>query len=413
MAPKKTKNVPLDAESTKNSLLLARGALDKVFKEDDTFVDVDEDRLKMSLPHISSGSVIIDFLIGGSPNRFGVQPCPGFPRGRLINLYGHESSGKTTLCLQSAASVIRAGGKVCYIDWEHAIDIAYSEALGVPIRDKSKFMLAQPQTLEKGLAVVWAMCKAGVDLVVVDSVGSCVPQAVFEQTIGEQGQQTRVGAIAAAWSQFLPKLRGLITHTQTCVIGISQLRDAMNTGGGGFGGGEKSIQQGGKAWKFNSDVRLSLRKFQQEKGKGYDALTHTKIDTVTGVIAVAKIDKCRIAASQGKEAKFYIKFGEGIDDMRSIIDVAVAHNLVAKSGAWWSWEQSNGTTLRGCGMDAFKLEVKKTPGAWDELYKATLSAAVVTGDIGEEEDIPEEDLDLTAILMGAEAAGVPTEDGGE
>jgi len=409
MPPRKKNVATPDAADAKNSLLLARSALDRVFKEDDVFVDIDEDRLKQSLPHISSGSVIIDFLIGGTPNRYGVQPCPGFPRGRLVNLYGHESSGKTTLCLMAAAAVIRAGGKVCYIDWEHAIDIAYSEALGVPMRDKSKFMLAQPQTLEKGLSIVWAMCKAGVDLVVVDSVGSCVPQAVFEQTIGEQGQQARVGAIAAAWSQFLPKLRGVITHSQSCVIGISQLRDAINTGGGGYGG-EKSIQQGGRAWKFNSDVRLSLRKFQQEKGKAYDAMTHSKIDTVTGVIAMAKIDKCRVAASQGKEAKFYIKFGEGIDDIRSIIEVASNHNLVSKAGAWYNWDQANGNTIRGCGMDAFKAEVKKTPGAWEELYKATLSAAVVTGDAIDEEEV-EEDLDLTAILNGVQEPAPVAEDG--
>lgn len=412
MASKKSELAAAEkaAAASSNPLTQAIGVLGKVFgKDDDSFVAIDEDRLTRSIPHIPTGSVIIDFLIGGKPNKLGVSPCPGLPRGKLVNLYGAESCGKTTLSLTAAASTIRQGGTVCYIDWEHAVDLSYTEGLGVPVRDQTKFALSQPQTLEKGLSILWTMAKAGVDLIVIDSVGSCVPQAVFDKTIAEQGERGQIGAVAAAWSGFLPKLRGIIARTGTCVIGVSQLRDSMNTRGYG---GETTIQQGGKAWKFHSDVRLCLRKFATEKTKDFNTLMHTKEDTATGTVISARIDKCRIAASQGREAKFYIKFGDGIDDMRSIIEVASAHGVIKKGGAWYTWERNDGNTVRGQGLDQFRSEIRVMPGAWAELYKATLAVAVNVSDVVEDDDsVVEEDFsDIANIMAGGITGGVP-EDG--
>jgi recombination protein RecA len=284
-----------DGKRKSGALAAARSVMEKVFpKEQSAEVRIDEARFTESHPHLPTGSVIIDHLIGGIPNKRGVLPCPGLPRGRLVNLYGAESSGKTTFALTVAAETCRRGGTVAYIDWEHAIDIAYAKNLGVPIDDPNAFVLYQPETFEKGLSYLWGLTKAGVDLVVVDSVAAGATEAQWEQSVAEASSIGRVGAKAAIWSEFLPKLKALMSKTNTCIIGISQLRSKIDTGGfGAKGGGEKTQQQGGFAWKFYSEVRMGLRKIMTEKGKRYDPITHTQIDAAVGNIVLAKIDKCK------------------------------------------------------------------------------------------------------------------------
>lgn len=402
----------------RSGLAAARGVMNKVFPKDQSSeVSIDSARFTQSAPHLPTGSIVIDFLIGGVPNRRGIQPCPGLPRGRIVNLYGAESSGKTTLALTMARETCLRGGDVCYIDWEHSVDIPYAEALGVPIADESKFMLVQPETLEKGLSYLWIAVKAGVSLVIIDSVAAGATDAQWNQTLGEQGEIGRVGAKAAKWSEFLPKLKALMSKTNTCIVGISQLRAKINTGyGAGKGGGDPTTQQGGMAWKFYSEVRIGLRKVKTEKGKRYDAMTHTMIDVPIGNIVVAKIDKCKVAASQGREAEFFISFGEGIDDMRSVIELATNRGLVKRGGAWYTWERGDSTVLRGQGMEAFKAEILKTDGAWDELKTATMSFLATNPTIPTSletstEDRDEEELmsEISAMITGGE----PTETLGE
>lgn len=396
----------------KGNLSAARAVLGKIFKDDeDSVVTIDESRYKKSHPFLSTGSVIIDFLIGGIPNRYGVLPCPGLPRGRLVNIWGAESSGKTTLCLTAAAETCRRGGEVCYIDWEHALDIPYAKALGVPIDDPEAFLLIQPETLEKGLSYLWAMAKGGVDLIVVDSVVSAATKQEWERSIEEQGDMGRVGIKAAQWSRILAPLKALISRTNSCVIGISQLRKKIETGYGHKQMGDGTTPQGGEAWKFYSELRLGLKCVKTEKGSVRNRLTHKMEDMAVGNTVNVRVHKCKVAASQGRNGDIHIQYGEGIDNLRSVIEVATGYGLVRKaSGGRYSWEREGGENLAGHGMDAFKGEIIKTPGAWDELLKRTLAklaqadvAAVVDpedGDIADVEAVLGVDQDTLKEVQG-------------
>lgn len=397
---KKTTKKKADPAEKVNPLLAGKQIASKVL-QDDSFVDVDEGRLKKSIPHISTGSIVADFLIGGRANRFNVMPCPGLPRGRIVNLYGMESAGKTTFALTAAATVIAKGGTVCFIDWEHAIDLAYATTIGVPVQDPKKFMLVQTDSLEKGIKVMWAMSKAGVDLVIVDSVSAGIPEAVMSQDLEDKGSTGSggggLGNVARIWSQFLPQLQTVITRTGTCVIGISQLRDKINMSGYG----DKTTAAGGNAWKFYSALRLRLKRFKSLKEKSYDPRKHQKVEAASGIIVRLKIDKCKVAGSQGLEDDFYIKFGEGIDDVRSVIETASSHGVVKKGGAWYTWERGDGSEIRGQGMTAFKENLAAEDGAWAELYKLTMNA-LSTGTLADI-PVPEDDdfADIDAILTGS------------
>ena len=366
-------SAPASAPAAKrNALGEARKALGKVFKDGkQDFTKVDESTFRQAMAHIPTGSIVLNNLIGGKINKWGVMPCPGWPRGRIINLYGRESSGKTTLCLETSALVCAAGGTVCYLDWENAIDVSYAKSLGVPIEDAESFCLSQPVTFERGLAIIWTMARAGVDLIIVDSVGSGIPQAEQDRTIAEQGGQGQVGYAARKWSDFLPKLRNTISETNTCVIGISQLRSTISRGPGS---GPSELPQGGKAWKYYADVAVDLRRIASEKGSVYNPLTHKMDDALIANVVQAEIKKCRVSASQARSATFTIVYGEGIDDLRSVIEIGAANGVIKKGGAWYNWERPDGTLVRGQGLKSFKAEVLKSTALQEELYHQVMQA---------------------------------------
>jgi len=403
MPPKKDV-LPKDARPG-NALTDTTAVLVKAFalkKMSNPFVTLNDDDFLKPLPHIPTGSIMIDYLMGGKLNRYGVAPCPGFPKGKIVNLYGQESSGKTTLSLMVAASVIATGGTVVYIDWENAIVPSYAKSLGVPIEDKHHFMLCQPETLEQGAAIIYACAERGVDLIVIDSVGAGVPQAVLDQTIDEKGKQGRVGAMAQLWSNMLPQFRNKIMRSGSCIVGISQLRKSINTTG--HGPAPAPAAQGGEAWKFYSDIRFGLRRLNMEKSKEWDAMAHSsKEEIATGAKIRAKADKCKVSAMQGREVDFYIKFGEGIDDLRSVVEYASKLGIVKKEGSWYSWECPNGEAVRVQGTEKFQAAVKDAPNGVAELRRVTLerlyasdAALVAEDDKTEDDDM----LDLDSILSG-------------
>jgi recombination protein RecA len=383
-----------------NALMAARVAVGKALKDDDPTVNVDPNSLKKARPHIPSGSVALNYLIGGRPNRYGVAPCPGWPRGGVSQIYGHESSGKTTVALFAAAAVCAAGGMVCFIDWEHALDLSYARGLGVPVDDQTKFYLVQPNTLEDGMKVMWATAAAGIDLIILDSISAGVPEEVFKQTLEKTGHIGRVGLMAAKWSSFLPKVASLVNTTGTHVMGISQLRKKINTGGYG---GDTTQASGGEAWKFYSYVRMKFTRIKSEKGKVYNALTHKMEEQTVSSVIKAKIDKSKVSGSQQHTGEFYVVFGDGIDDLRTCIEVCVNHKKITKGGAWYTFERKDGTTIKSCGLPAFKQDLAQIPGAMVELTKLAMSTLQVVGAqapvIVEEED---EGIDLSQILSGAD-----------
>ena len=376
-------------------------AIEKVGLKDD-IVDLDINSLQESRPHITSGSVMIDRTIGGPKNPFGVIPCPGFPIGGIINIYGHESSGKTTLCLATAAEVVKAGGSVLYVDWENEIVPSYAAQLGVDIANTDGFQLLQPKTLEDGMKAIWSAAHFGVDLIVIDSVGAGIPKEWYEdQALKEKGNMGRVGLIAAKWSRFLPQVKAKLVENGGTCLAISQIRANIST----MGYGPKHTVQGGNIWKFQSAIRILLKKFKTLKTKEDDYFTGKKVERPTGIVVRAKLEKCKVGATQGNECDFYIRFGEGIDNISSYIDVAISYGLIERKGAWHYYQNTKGDRVSAQGAENLRQQLMEDPESMDLLIQNTRDilfkndgTAIPTSigdEIGEDpEEMEEIDLDF-------------------
>lgn len=327
----------------------------------DARAELNDATLQEALPHVPTGSDVVDYLIGGEANSFGVAPCPGWPAGRVSQVWGHESAGKTTLCLETAASVCQAGGTVLFVDWENDIVPDYAAALGVPITDPDRFELLQPETLEDGIKYAMTYAAAGVDLIIFDSVGAAVTRRIAERDALDVAEQSKVAELQSVWSQELPNLKKTIRKSGTTVIGISQVRANMNTGPGA-----KTKPQGGNSWKFYASVRLELRRVQNEKAREHNALTHKTDERVIGGIIKCKAVKCKVSRSQGREEVFYIRWGEGIDNVRTMIEIGAAHGVIKKGGAWLTWNDCPGGPLKLQGTEKMRAHML----ANDDHYQA-------------------------------------------
>lgn len=288
----------------------------------------------MQVDAIPTGSLGLDLALG----------IGGLPRGRIIEVYGPESSGKTTLALQVLAEAQKMGGEVAFIDVEHALDPAYASALGVDI---DSLLVSQPDTGEQAMEICEALVRSGaIDAVVVDSVAAMVPRAEIE---GEMGD-SHVGLQARLMSQALRKLTGVIGKTNTVCIFINQLREKV-----GIVYGNPEVTTGGRALKYYSSVRIDVRRIE-----GLKDSTGAFIGNRTR----AKIVKNKVAPPF-REAEFDIMFGEGISKIGEILDLGVKLGVVQKSGAWFNY----GEMRLGQGRDNAKQFLKEHPEVSDEIEK--------------------------------------------
>ena len=289
------------------------------------------DQTNLNVDYIPTGSLALDVALG----------IGGLPRGRIVEIYGPESSGKTTLALHVVAEAQKRGGEVAFVDAEHALDPTYARALGVNVEE---MLISQPDTGEQALEITEALVRSGaIDVIVVDSVAALVPRAEIE---GEMGD-SYVGLQARLMSQALRKLTGAVGKTNTIVIFINQLREKV-----GVMYGNPEVTTGGRALKFYSSVRIDVRRIETLKNGS----------EVVGNRTRAKVVKNKVAPPF-REAEFDIMYGEGIAHTGELLDLGVKLDLVQKAGSWFSM----GETRIGQGRDAAKKYLQENPEVMEKL----------------------------------------------
>ncbi|HJV07491.1 MAG TPA: recombinase RecA [Chromobacteriaceae bacterium] len=320
------------SEDKSRALAAALSQIEKQFGKG-SIMRMSDNQITENLQVISTGSLGLDLALG----------VGGLPRGRVVEIYGPESSGKTTLCLQVVAEAQKLGGTCAYIDAENALDPIYAQKLGVKVED---LLISQPDTGEQALEIADMLVRSsGVDVIVVDSVAALVPKAEIE---GEMGD-SHVGLQARLMSQALRKLTGNIKRTNTLVIFINQIRMKI---GVMFGNPETTT--GGNALKFYASVRMDIRRIGGIK----------KGEEVVGNETRVKVVKNKVAPPF-KQATFDILYGEGISREGEIIDLGVEHELINKSGAWYSY---NGQKI-GQGKDNTREWLKANPQVAQEIER--------------------------------------------
>ncbi len=337
MADKKKNNVVkpvtrvVDPAEREKVLKSAMAQLEKKFGEG-TVMFMGENR-RMDIESISTGSLMLDLALG----------IGGLPRGRIIEIYGTESSGKTTISLQAVAEAQKAGGMAAFIDVEHALDPVYARKLGVDI---DNLLVSQPDTGEQALEIIETLIRSGaIDIIVLDSVAAMTTKAEIDGDMGD----AHVGVQARLMSQAMRKLTAVISSTNTVAIFINQIREKI-----GVMYGNPETTPGGRALKFYSSVRIEVRRGEPIKDGGEIIGNRTKCKVVKNKVA-----------PPFKTAEFDILYGEGVSKMGEIVDTAVEFNIVKKSGSWFSYNDMK----IGQGRDKVLDYLKSNPEICDEIEK--------------------------------------------
>jgi recombination protein RecA len=343
------------AEKVK-ALEAAIGHLEKEFGKG-TVMKLGESEANMNVESVPTGSLSLDIALG----------LGGIPKGRIIEIYGPESSGKTTVALHMVAEVQKRGGIAGFVDAEHALDPTYAKNIGVDI---DNLYISQPDSGEQALEIAETMVRSGaVDIIVVDSVAALTPQAEID---GEMGD-SHVGLQARLMSQALRKLTATVNKTKCIVIFINQLREKI---GVMFGNPETTT--GGRALKFYASIRMDVRRIETLKAQGEMIGNRTRI----------KIVKNKVAPPF-KEAQFDIMFGKGISKAGDVLDLAVANDIIDKSGAWFAY---NGDKI-GQGRENAKNFLQENPDIMYEVEQKVRMAYGLPSDLADEMEAADEDAD--------------------
>jgi recombination protein RecA len=353
----------MDEKERTRTLSLTLGQIEKQFGKG-SILRLGAKEAIVPVSVISSGSISVDYALG----------VGGFPRGRICEIFGPESSGKTTIALQVVAEAQKQGGMAAFIDVEHALDPGYAKKLGV---DVDNLLVSQPDFAEQALEITAALISSGsIDVLVVDSVAALVPKAELD---GEMGD-SHMGVQARLMSQAMRKLTGIVSKSNTCLIFINQIREKI---GVMFGNPETTT--GGRALKFYSSVRADIRRVAAIKDG----------DVVTGNRTKVKIVKNKVAAPF-REAEFDIIYGEGVSREGDLLDLGVTHNVVEKSGSWFSYK---GERI-GQGRENARTFLKENPdvlAAIDNEVRKTLGLIKA--------EVPESAAQVPTPIDSGKAAG--------
>ena len=327
----------MSAETKKTKALeLAISQIDRQFGKG-SIMKLGEDHVPTIENSVSTGCLSLDVALG----------VGGVPRGRIIEIYGPESSGKTTLALHIVAEAQKAGGYAAYIDAEHAVDPEYSKNLGV---DTEELLISQPDTGEQALEICEILVRSGaVDVIVIDSVAALVPRAELEGDMGD----THVGLQARLMSQALRKLTGTVSRSNTTVIFINQIREKI-----GVMFGNPETTPGGRALKFYSSIRMEIRRITSLKDGGEMVGSRVRVKVVKNKVA-----------PPFKQTEFDIMYGQGISYEGDVLDLAVSGDIVEKTGAWYSFED----TKIGQGRENSKTYLKENSEVLDLITKKVMS----------------------------------------
>lgn len=362
-----------DPEGRKKALAAAIAQIEKQYGEG-TIMLMGAKR-DMNVEHISTGSLMLDLALG----------IGGLPKGRIIEVYGTESSGKTTLCLHAVAETQKAGGTAAFIDVEHALDPVYAKALGV---DVDNLLVSQPDTGEQALEIVETLVRSGaVDIVVLDSVAAMATRAEIDGDMGD----AHVGVQARLMSQAMRKLTAIISKTNCIAVFINQVREKI-----GVMYGNPETTPGGRALKFYASVRIEVRKGEPLKNGSEVYGHHTK----------CKVVKNKVAPPY-KTAEFDMIFGEGISKLGEIIDCAVLFKIIKKSGSWFSYDDMK----IGQGKEKVKDFLKNNPTVCDEVEAKVREEFAKNSEVLDDLLVDKDDDNNNAAApVKADGGAVPSDD---
>jgi len=321
-----------------------------------------------TMPHLPTGIIQIDTLIGGElVEDKKSMVCPGLPKGRIIEVYGAESSGKTTLGLKFISVLQKSGGSALFLDYEHALHHGYAKATGVDF-SPDKLLLYQPNTFEEGIKMLYLACAQKVDLVVIDSVSAMVPASELEKKVDDPA---KIGALASTMSKYLPKMVKWLDQSGTTLVFINQTRALISTNSYASSGGGEDNTSGGKALKFFCSIRLKTTRIRSDFVEKKDTVTLKKKRTPYGNLVQVKAVKNKIAGHQGHTSEIFIRYGSGVDEYLSLIESALPRSIISKSGGNYAYGSN-----KFVGKEKVRRFLIDNPKAYEEIRDRVMKAIV-------------------------------------
>jgi recombination protein RecA len=348
----------MSEDDTQESVSTMDKALDIISNKDKT--DIEKDKVNTNPDElrtheaVSTGSIMADHIIGGAKTESGERQCPGFPRGKLTEIFGPQGSGKTTLALHACAQAQYEGGVAAFIDFENALALDWASKIGVDVADDDKWHLWTPQTMERGFEYMDAYIQADADIVVVDSVPAMTPEVELEGSISDM-DKGGIGLKARMMSQFTKRILNKNDHT--ALVFINQTRTNINTGYGPSG--EKT--PGGNALNFYTSLRLRLEAKDVRKDQIEDEVTGEEKTEPVETETEIKVQKTKVSGNRYKKGRFWIRYNQGIDNIRTVIKMAEYKGLIEKNGAWYSYETPSGEEENIQGRDNLRDEIVSNP----------------------------------------------------